>query len=91
MSKSRLSQQMKKLVREYYQSGKSKKDFATSHGVSLSKLSYWITKLLKPDKSLSLAKESSFTPIAIPSSPSREADPVIIIRLANGVEIEIPV
>ena len=28
MSKSRLSQQMKKLVREYYQSGKSKKDFA---------------------------------------------------------------
>ena len=82
---------MAKLVDRYKASGQSQKTFAASHGVSEGKLHYWITKLSRPDKALPLADGPSFVPIEISPWLSRKTDQAILIRLKNGVEIEIPV
>ena len=82
---------MQKLVKAYKASGQSQKAFAATHGVSKSKLHYWITKLSKPSKVLPRDTESSFVPIEITASPLEKTDKVILIRLVSGIEIEIPV
>jgi len=82
---------MVKMVRKYEASGQSQRDFALVHGLSKSKLHYWIKKLSKPDKVLPKANEFPFVPIEITTSPSRKTDQTILIRLTSGVEIEIPV
>jgi transposase-like protein len=78
------------LVSHYKSSGQSQTDFAASHGLSKSKFNYWLTKLSKSEKVLPLANKPTFVPVETTPSHSKKANQVIVIRLSNGVEIEIP-
>jgi transposase-like protein len=88
MTRSSIATEMSELVTSYYESGQSQSAFSRTHGISKSKLCYWIKKFPrkpgeKPTKSnfVSLSADSSFQPTS-----SRN----MYIRLGNGVEIEIP-
>ncbi len=81
---------MVKLIDKYETSGQSQKAFSAAHGLSKSKLHYWIKKLAKSQKALPSTTEPAFVPLAIIPSPIEKPDKVILIRLTSGVEIEIP-
>ena len=90
MSRKEISSQMARLVSHYKSSGQSQKDFAASNGLSKSKLNYWLTKFSKSEKVLPSTKKPAFVPIEVTPSLSEKTNQVIVIRLSNGVEIEIP-
>lgn len=90
MSRKEISSQMARLVSHYKSSGQSQTDFAASHGLSKSKLNYWLTKFSKSEKVLPSANKPTFVPIEITPLRSKKTNQVIVIRLSNGVEIEIP-
>ncbi len=66
MSRSTQAEQMKELVGSFHRSGQSRKEFAMAHGLTESKLQYWIKKLsLEPvDREEALA---SFIPLKAPT------------------------
>lgn len=92
MSKeSALSKKMIKLVKSYQESGESQKVFALSQGLSKGKLNYWIKKLSEASKISTPSEVSSFMPIELTALSKGKTDKNIIIRLGNGIEIEIPI
>jgi len=88
MTKRDTASLMRKLVKQFEDSGQSRREFASAHGIKEGKLHYWISKLTKPQVSDS-AVENNFVPIAIAPMAVQETGN-IIIRCTNGVEIEIP-
>jgi len=91
MTKKDTASRMGKLVKEFRSSAHSRKAFAAAHGIKEGKLQYWISKLAKSKKSVSESRNSvqDFVPITLPASEQPEVRN-ILIRLQNGVEIEIP-
>lgn len=88
MTKKNTASQMRKLVKLYKESGQSQKEFAAAHGFKEGKLHYWISKLSKPQQLVApVTSKRDF--VAIDIAPEQEAG-CIMIRLKNGVEIEIP-
>lgn len=82
---------MRKLVSLYYNSGQSRKSFANSHGVTESKLYYWIKKFSKEQNQVpSLETSSSFIPLEVSDSKDF-SERTILIRMPNGLEIQIPI
>ena len=88
MTKRDTASLMRKLVKQFEDSGQSRREFASAHGIKQGKLHYWISKLTKPQVSDS-AVENNFVPIVIAPVAVQETGN-IIIRCTNGVEIEIP-
>jgi len=87
MTKNGTASRMRKLVKEFKNSGQSQKAFAASHGIKEGKLHYWISKLTKPQQSVTVTPKKDF--VAIEVTPEQE-DRCIMIRLKSGIEIEIP-
>lgn len=79
---------MRKLVKEFRDSGRSQKEFASAHGIKEGKLHYWRSKLSRPVDVTADKGPSHFVPIeVVPVQDGR----TILIRCKNGIEIEIPV
>lgn len=87
MSQLSEAQRMGKLVSSYHRSGQSQKDFAKAHGLTGGKLHYWIKKLSIPEEQEPLPE---FIPLEVSNFFSRSSKS-IIIRMADGMEIQIPV
>ena len=91
MSKEDIAAKMKVLVRQYHSSGQSRKVFASAHGISEAKLTYWIKKLSKSaPKHKKSPPASGFVPLKVEPFPLDARDG-LLIRLPSGVEIQIPV
>lgn len=88
MSKFSVSKKMRKLVSLYESSGQSQKAFAQSHGLTEGKLHYWIKKLSK-ESITEPQGVSSFIPLEVTDS-ELPASKTILIRMPNGLEIQIP-
>lgn len=86
MSQLSESKRMEELVTSYHSSGQTQKDFAKAHGLTEGKLHYWIKKLSTPVVEESLP---DFIPLDL-SLPTRGSKH-IIIRMPDGIEIQIPV
>lgn len=84
---SELEKRMGKLVKLYGSTDRTQEEFAAAHDISKGKLHYWIRKLSGPPKPATI-KRPVFVPVEVPLVG--QAAPTILIRLANGVEIEIP-
>ena len=52
MIKNDTASRMRKLVKQFKDSGQSQKEFAAAHGLKEGKLYYWISKLSKPQQSV---------------------------------------
>ncbi|WP_281991527.1 IS66 family insertion sequence element accessory protein TnpA [Aquimarina aggregata] len=52
MSKKDIASQMRKLVKQFKNSVQSQKEFAATHGLKEGKLYYWVSKLSKPQQSV---------------------------------------
>jgi transposase-like protein len=89
MAKNDTSSQMRKLVKQFKDSGQSQKEFAAAHGLKKGKLYYWICKLSKPQQSGTPLVTAKKDFVAIELTPAQEGRS-IMIRLKSGVEIEIP-
>lgn len=89
MTKNDTASQMRKLVKQFKGSGQSQKEFAKVHGLTEGKLHYWISKLSKPQPSVSplVTPKKDFVAIEVTSEQKARS---IMIRLKSGVEIEIP-
>ena len=71
------------LVRQWRESGLTRKEFCTQHGISLAKFGYWIARW-KENQS---GGESGF----ILMDPTRPGEmPVISVVYPNGVRLEVP-
>ena len=90
MSRKNIASQMAKMVAAYETSGQGRRAFASSRGISVGKLDYWIGKLSRAERSATVAKDPPFVPIEIAPPPPAGTDRAITIRLKNGTEIEIP-
>jgi len=89
MTKKDTTIQMCKLVKDFRDSGQSQKAFAAAHGIKKGKLHYWISKLSKPQQSVTPLAVPKKDFVAIEVAPEREAR-CIMIRLKSDVEIENP-
>jgi len=89
MTKKVTASQMYNLVKKFQESGQSQKDFAAAHGLKEGKLYYWISKLTKPQQSVTPLVTPKNDFVAIEVTPEQEGRS-IMIRLKSGVEIEIP-
>ena len=90
MSKEDIASKLKPLVLAYQESGQTRKAFASAHGISESKLIYWIQKFSKSTpKHKKLPSVPGFVPLKVEPSPLNAKDH-LVIRLRSGVEIEIP-
>jgi hypothetical protein len=87
MTRSSIATEMRKLVTSYYESGQSQSAFARGQGISKGKLSYWIQKF--PREQVTKPAKSNFVSLSVPPSIQTSTQNMII-RLGNGVEIEIP-
>lgn len=85
MTKKATESQKRKLVKKFNDSNQSQKDFAKAHELTEGKLHYWISKLTKPEQSVTPKKDF----VSIEVTPEQESRS-IMIRLKSGVEIEIP-
>lgn len=74
MSEEDITARMASLILKYRSSGQSRKDFAAAHGMSESKLGYWLLKFSKKAG----------------HQASLFGSDHLVIRLPNGVEIQIP-
>ena len=93
MSKTTNYKRMERLVQEYRQSGQGQAAFAQAHGITESKLYYWLRKLGEPTSGKAESateKPSGFIPITAPQPPSDDSTSMII-RLGRDITIEIPV
>jgi hypothetical protein len=73
---------MRSIVSAYYNREMGAKEFATSKGLSLGQLKYWVKKLNKEKRS-----SSSFVQVnASPMSPVKD---LIEINYPNGVKIKV--
>jgi len=89
MTKASTAKKMQALVSHYHASGQTQEAFAKVHGVSKSKLNYWIRKeAKKPGQGV---PRDNFVPLPVPSPPGAPATGSIYIRFKGGVEIEIPI
>lgn len=86
MTRSSIATEMRKLVSNYYESGQSQSTFARNHGISKGKLSYWIHRF--PRKEVKEPVKSNFVALSVPPS-TQTSTQSMVIRLGNGVEIEI--
>ncbi len=84
-----LSQQMRKLVSAYHSSGQSQRSFAQAHGLTEGKLHYWVKKFSK-EPSTGPQGAPSFIPLEV-TAPGVPMPSAIMIRMPNGLEIQIPV
>ncbi|HEA23619.1 MAG TPA: hypothetical protein ENH87_22270 [Pricia antarctica] len=90
MTKNGNASRMQKLVEEFGHSGLSQREFAAAHGITESKMHYWISKLARAGRSglPPAAPKKDFVAISV----TRELeDRNITICLKSGIEIEIPV
>ena len=87
MTKKDTASRMRKLVGQFKDSGRSQKAFAAAHGIKEGKLYYWISKLSKPQQSVTVTPKKAFVDIEVSSGQESRC---IMIRLKSGVEIEIP-
>lgn len=85
MSQLSESKRMEQLVSSYHSSGQTQKNFAKAHGLTKGKLHYWIKKLSTPVLEESLPE---FIPLNL-SSPTAVSK-CIVIRMPDGMEIQIP-
>ncbi len=92
MTKSDNASRMHKLVKQFQESGQSRKEFAAAQGIKAGKLYYWISKSAKARQAVPwpAAPERNFVPIAVTPGQKQEMRS-IIIRCTSGIEIEIPV
>lgn len=86
MTKTKNVRKMRELVAQYHSSAQSQEQFAKEHGVSKSKLGYWIRKLGEESHSNPTSNFVTLTPKqkALPSQADK-----MYIRF-SGIEIEIP-
>lgn len=82
MGRRSVRNEMQKLVTRYKRSEKSRTEFSEEHGISVSKLSYWVNYFNREAKTGSV-ETGGFVPLR-ETSRSRS----ICIRLPNGIEIE---
>lgn len=82
MSRRTVRKEMSVLVEQYKRSGSSRTTFAIEHGISISKLSYWVNFFNKGRRDES-APVGSFVPVKENRFAGR-----FRIRLPNGVVIE---
>jgi transposase-like protein len=82
MGRRSVRDEMQKLVTRYKRSGKSRTEFGEEHGISVSKLSYWVNYFNKEAKTGSV-ETGGFVHLR-ETSRSRG----ICIRFPNGIEIE---
>ena len=90
MSTEPTASDMASLVAQYHQSDQTRKAFAAAHGISLGKLIYWVKKMSKspePPTAEDNTTPVNFLPLKVHSSPGSNC---VLIRLDNGVEIQIP-
>ena len=87
MTKKDTASRMRKLVGQFKDSGQSQKAFAAAHGIKEGKLYYWISKLSRPQQSAKGTPKKDFVALEVASGQESRC---IMIRLKNGVEIEIP-
>ncbi|MBK1442701.1 IS66 family insertion sequence element accessory protein TnpB [Parapedobacter sp. ISTM3] len=71
------------LVRQWRESGLTRKEFCLQHGITLSKFGYWISRW-KEDQS---AVNSGFIPMG---SPGIAGHSVLSVIYPNGVRLEVP-
>ena len=91
MSKEKLTAKMKPLVLKYHSSRQSRKAFASAHGISEAKLTYWIKKISNGnDKTQKATSPSGFVPVKVQPTSSLTSGH-LLIRLPSGVEIQIPI
>ncbi|RAV27394.1 IS66 family insertion sequence element accessory protein TnpA [Sinomicrobium soli] len=93
MSKTTNYKRMERLVKEYRQSGQGQAAFAQAHGITESKLYYWLRKLGEPTcgkAESATEKPSGFIPVSTTKPASAKATSMII-RIGEGITIEIPV
>jgi len=84
---------MERLVKEYRQSGQGQAAFAQAHGITESKLYYWLRKLGEPTcgkAESATEKPSGFIPVTT-TKPTNEDSRPMIIRIGEDITIEIPV
>ena len=80
---------MKELVSVFLNSGQSQKEFAEAHGLTKGKLHYWVKKFSESPTTVSKST-SSFIPLEVSSSEELQSR-TILIRMPNGLEIQIPI
>jgi hypothetical protein len=71
------------LVRQWHESGLTRKEFCQQHGVSLSKFGYWIARF----KEAQPGGDGSFIPMGSPGSTTHG---VLSVIYPNGVRLEVP-
>ena len=82
-----LERHMEALVKSFHKSSLTQEEFASKHDISKGKLHYWIKKFSEPVRE-SVVPE--FIPLEI-SNFSSKISKSIIIRMPDGMEIQIPV
>jgi len=83
---------MRKLVAEYHQSGESLRQFSIDHGISRTKLNYWVKRFKDSSMDEFPTEErisSKFIPIDL-SGRSNSESSYIIINKPCGTQIMIP-
>ena len=81
-----LEKHMESLVKDYHKSSLTQEAFASRHGISKGKLHYWMKKFFKLKHKEPVPE---FIPLEVPL-PARGSK-CIVIRMADGMEIQIPV
>ena len=90
MSRSTQTEQMKALVGSFHRSGQSRKEFSKAHGLTESKLQYWIKKFSeKPMETAGVPP--SFIPLHVPPEGAPSAPRSIVVRTPDGVEVHVPI
>lgn len=82
MSRISVREEMRELVLEYKSSEQSRARFSADHGISTSKLSYWVNYYNKMGEDRS-EESGSFVHVG-----ELESRGIILVRLPNGIEIE---
>ena len=80
-----LEKGMRNLVEAYQSSSMTQEEFSSKHGISKGKLHYWIKKLSIPVRERPVP---DFIPLDVAPLPVLKS---ILIRTADGMEIQIPV
>lgn len=81
------SEERREMVRQFYESGMTQKDFALVYGVTRSTLGYWVRRLRAKESSTETA---SMVPVGSVMSPTRSAALRVITRSGVTVEMDLP-
>ena len=71
------------LVRQWRESGLTRKEFCSQHGISMAKFGYWIARW----KEVQVGGDSGFIPMGTSRSVGH---PVLSVIYPNGVRVEVP-